>query len=275
MIPNPSDAPTTPQNHLRTATWLLGTAAAGVGATAEAGTVQIDLTGNGATFIANTLDDQTYRDLTGDGIDDLVGSNGLSMVSARADSGLVGRVAGVRVGASFTSYYSSSSSTTESTFYAFVGSESNSGGNPVSARKFIPVTFTDARINGGIPTEALIEVFAHNVSASSHEIQLVRLVFDDANFELQEEASLTTEYPQWYDVTVRNTPIPISAYGNASKLRLKRQIAGLEALIRKVKADAQPRTPRMQAVRMNPATLRYLASLERRLAALMKQLRRL
>lgn len=270
MTPNASPSPALSSDRLRTSAWLLGTAAAGAAASAEAATVQIDLTGNGVTFATSSLDDQTYRDLTGDGVDDLVGSSNLSFRLAKARGGIEGVIEGVRVGAFFTT-----SSSTSTTFVAFVGSADSSDDSPVSIRSFVPLSFSDPRINGGAKTAGRIEVLARNNSASSHEIQLIRLVFDDENTDLQERVSTSLVYPTWNDVTVQSQPVPTKAKGNAAKLRLKRQIAALEAQIRKIKATAKPNSPRLNFVGIDPATYRYLLSLERRLAALKQQLRRL
>jgi hypothetical protein len=252
--------------------WLLGTAAAGATASVEAGTVQIDLTGNGVTFAASVLDDQTYRDLTGDGIDDLVGSSNLGFTTHRGGNGIIGAVAGARVGAFFTR-----SSNTSTTFVAFVGTAGDSDGQPTYIRNFIPITFSDARINEGAATRGFIEVFANNLSDTSHEIQLVRLVFDDENTDLQEKVYLGSVYSPWYDVSIQSQPVPTKSLGNgrSAKQKLKRQIAALEAQIRKVKTSAGILTPRMTYLRANPATVRLLSSLERRLNALKQQLRRL
>jgi hypothetical protein len=247
--------------------WLIGSAA-GAAASAEAATVQIDLIGNTASFSAKTLDDNTYGDLTGDGIDDLVGGAGLNFSTNSGGPGIRGVVAGVRVGAFFTT-------STSSTFVANVGLNGSSGGNPASVRDFVPVTFTDARINGGAPTNGFIEVFARNISESSHEIQLVRLIFDDENTALQEKPALVVEYSPWTDLSIQSQPITTKAKGNAAKLRLKRQIAALEALIRKIRPNARDNARRLNFLETTPSTLRYLMTLERRLNALKQQLRRL
>jgi hypothetical protein len=52
---------------------------------------------------------------------------------------------------------------------------------PRAAEYLNPITFTDRRINGGLPTEAWLQVNAFNTSATSHTVELARLIFDDAN----------------------------------------------------------------------------------------------
>ena len=44
-----------------------------------------------------------------------------------------------------------------------------------------PILFTDTRINGGVATEAWVEVNAYNTSSTNHTVALSRLIFDDAN----------------------------------------------------------------------------------------------
>jgi hypothetical protein len=50
---------------------------------------------------------------------------------------------------------------------------------PLSASYLNPITFTDQRINGGSPTGAWLQVNAFNTSATSHTVELSRLIFDD------------------------------------------------------------------------------------------------
>jgi hypothetical protein len=41
-----------------------------------------------------------------------------------------------------------------------------------------PITFSDTKINGGLPTEAWLQVNAFNTSLTSHTVELARLIFD-------------------------------------------------------------------------------------------------
>jgi hypothetical protein len=50
---------------------------------------------------------------------------------------------------------------------------------PGSAAYLNPITFTDQRINGGAPTGGWLQVNAYNTSATSHTVELGRLIFDD------------------------------------------------------------------------------------------------
>lgn len=252
----------------RSLAWLLGTAA-GATASAEAGIVQIDLTGNGATFNGTSVVDHSNADITGDGIDDLVGSSSLSFQNAKGE-GLAGRIAGVNVVASYR--YFTSSSVPFTYFFAAIERNYSSNDAPVSVRDFVPVTFTDARINNGAPTQGYLEVSARCLAADSSEIRLVRLVFDDANVQITGMISVTTSFPAWMDPALQTGN---NGNGNAAKLRLKRQIAALEAKIRKLKASARPNGLRLNFLRTNPATFRQIVALERKLAALKKALRRL
>ena len=53
-------------------------------------------------------------------------------------------------------------------------------GQPKSINGLIPITFTDGRINAGVPTSALIEIRASNTNLSG-AIQILRTIFNDAS----------------------------------------------------------------------------------------------
>jgi hypothetical protein len=257
--------------------WLAGGAAlAGASAgDAAAALVQIDLNGNVASVSGFTLDDQTNPDLTGDGFADLTSSRALTFQVPRGGNGIIGSVAGYSVEAGF--YLGTGS---RQVFFATLSTSTTLGTSPTELRVFVLVTFTDVRINGGTPTSAALEVSMRNLSPTDHEVRLLRIVFDDAD----PGAILCTcpkgEYPQWVDPSVTSKPKPP---GKSAKKRqllrqiaaLKRQISSLEALIRNVKTNARPISPRLHFQGTNPATLRYLLNLERRLLSLRQQLRRL
>jgi len=268
--------------------WLAGGAALVGGAgSASAELVQIDLFDNTASVSGqNPIIDNTNPDLTGDGIADLTTSNALLFGGRiKGDYGLVGRIAGQFVLAvyrsSSTKNLPSSSGAPENrrrsgTFEVNAGSNSASSKNITSVKNFFPITFTDDRINGGAPTSGHIEVVARNLSSTDHEIQLLRLIFDDENTQgpLKSFLSSSAEYPQWADIIAESRPLkkPLS---NVAKKRLKSQIAALEAQIKQIKATAKPNSPRLNFYRMSPATIQWIIKLERRLAAFKRALARL
>lgn len=256
-----TDSPSLPKDKTRALAWLLGTAGAAA-TTAQADLVEIDLIGNKASF-GNGITDSTDADLTGDGIDDLTGQGALSFGLANNGPGLVGSIAGFSVGA----FYDSSIDS----YYVNVGSFGTSSEAALELRRYLPVTFTDSRINGGAPTEAVLQVLARNISANQHEIQLLRLIFDEDSPEFpRREFSQETEFPDWVAPTVTNTG---GNKGDAAKLKLKRQIAALEAKIRKLKASTKLK-PRL-IFYSNPALFRQIQNLERRLAGLKRTLQKL
>jgi len=164
-------------------------AAAGAAATTTslAGTVQFTLSNNLVTESVNNL----KADLTGDGIPDLENlftwsntgsywSPGYYALSFYMNAFANGRLLGGVFARQRTFIYSSFSYT-YATYRATAGTESNVGANLQTTRGFVPVTFTDNRVNYGAPTSGRLEVLAFNESLFQHTIRLVRLVFDDAN----------------------------------------------------------------------------------------------
>lgn len=246
--------------------WLLGTAAAGSAAAAQAEIVQIDLVGNQASVDGANFVNNTYADLTGDGVDEFSSSSFFFGTRVKANFGLRGNIGSNYVSAFARS--TTSSTFTSTTFFARVGSNSSTtGGAPRSARAFIHVCFTDARINGGARTNALLEVRAANLDFDSHVVEIVRLVFDDANPAGPSGASLDTQYRLWGNIA---DSIPLAS----TKSKLAKKIAALEKQIRKLKATAVPNPPRSNFYGTQANRIRLIASLERQLAALKRRLGR-
>jgi hypothetical protein len=155
------------------AKWLPGAMAlAATTASSQAATVQITLTGNKISSTGNQLN----ADLTGDGVADIVlGSASFNSDSVFAELGQLGG------GGGFVSAYIH-----DSTFGArarFVTGGVGESGQPTgqghqSISYLNPVTFSDPGINGGSPTSGWLQVNAFNSSASSHTVELSRLIFD-------------------------------------------------------------------------------------------------
>ena len=60
-----------------------------------------------------------------------------------------------------------------------------------------PITFTDSRINGGVPTEAWLQVNAFNTSARNHTVEFARLIFDDGSTTRPVFGSFPEVQPEW------------------------------------------------------------------------------
>src|SRR5690606_1758897 len=73
------------------------------------------------------------------------------------------------------------SNTQNAGYYNWARGNEYGTGNKAGQSGLVPVTFTDARINGGQPTHGLLEVRAFSTSQTEHTVRLVRLVFDDAS----------------------------------------------------------------------------------------------
>jgi len=151
-----------------------GAVAATVAST-QASVVQITLTGNKLTNSSDTLN----ADLTGDGTSDIT-FGGVEQKSSAV-------IAKINGGAYV---YAGLFVTINKAFYAAVAAFNPSGGvgrsfqsSPFKENiKYLnPLSFTDARINGGALTQGYLEVNAFNTSYSQHTVALTRLVFDDAS----------------------------------------------------------------------------------------------
>ena len=143
-------------------------ALAATAASTQAAVVQITLTGN---KISSTGGNQLVADLTGDTIADV------TLNAANYGGGTAGvLVNGDQVRAWYSYGYHVSA--------IFAGGGVGAPGyvgmqQPGSAAYLNPITFTDQRINGGAPTGGWLQVNAYNTSATSHTVELGRLIFDD------------------------------------------------------------------------------------------------
>ncbi len=183
-----------------------GALAASVAAT-QASTVQITLTGNKLTTSINTLN----ADLTGDGTADIAfGSTGQRIAGSLFGVSFKLNGATARLRAQFS---------TDSGSYAVQaefagggkGTISENGGSKHDITYLNPITFTDARINGGASTQGYLEVNAFNTSQTLHTIALTRLVFDNASTTLGTGGlSTSATYTTFVAVAV---PEPSSFFG--------------------------------------------------------------
>jgi len=239
--------------------WLLGTAAIGSAAAAQAEIVQIDLVGNEASVNGQTFLDNTYADLTGDGVAEFTSSSFYFGNRVKGDFGVAGQIGRDYVRAAASRFSSSSTD-----FSVQVGNNTDTGESPRNLRGFLPVTFTDARINGGARTAGFLEVRARNVDFDTHVIELVRLVFDDANTEAPRFLA-DQQYKLWGDIA---TSLP----SKSAKSKIEKKIAALERQIRQLKKQSSNAGPRLGFGRSAAVILRQIASLERQIAALKRKL---
>ena len=153
---------------------------------------QITLTGNKLALSGNNLN----ADVTGDGINDI----NITSVDA-ADNGSNGGYvfAVINGGAVSASINSRSMFFVDAQFAADgVGVATTSGATTPTGIKYLnPISFTDARINGGESTQGYLEVHAFN-TASKHVVELTRLVFNP-NSTTMDTSGLSTSatYTVW------------------------------------------------------------------------------
>ena len=155
---------------------------------------QITLSSNLLSTSLNGLN----ADLTGDGTNDI--TLGAGVVNYGAANVLIN---GNNVGAARSSFLDLFSNL-QVTFVVDalfanggVGEPLRSGGFLQNIKYLNPISFTDARINGGATTQGYLEVNAFN-TPSSHTVALTRLVFDP-NSTTMTTAGLSTgtTYTEW------------------------------------------------------------------------------
>lgn len=166
--------------------WMAGSAAVvASGVSVDAGTVQITLTGEQVTTGNGTF----TGDLTGDTTDDVPNwvtnsgtfSTGPGSFIVKNYSPAVLSISGSRF--AYAAYQTVAGNFTGKYSYARAGSsiQYSSVGYPASARTLVAFTFSDSRINGDNVTNALADIHAFNNSITSHTVEIVRTVFDDAS----------------------------------------------------------------------------------------------
>jgi hypothetical protein len=200
--------------------------------------VQITQAGNEVTSLANNL----RADLTGDGVTDLPSLGVYNGETTFTSSGnwffrnraaayfdppggfyyqALGRAAYFRSGDGVVAFLSTTSKGFRNTVGGFDYSPS------MDSSGMVPITFTDALVNGGATTNALVEVRAFSTSRTSHAVRLVRLVFNDRSTAAPTGAG-----------TVVGSPAPEFSRGAAaarvaSILILNQKIAQLTKQLRK------------------------------------------
>ena len=188
--------------------WMASSAALAAGATgiADAGTVQINL-GNRVNSLNGFINQNTIAatpgqnlDITGDRNDDIFsltasaigisGGSSIYQLALRSSGGQMAIASWIKTGGGSTSYLGD------------VPAASITTGSNQSRTGFVPVSFTDSRINGGAETTGLLEVNAANLDKKEQRITFVRLIFDDANTAKPTGVMFDDNFPQWVDPAV-------------------------------------------------------------------------
>jgi PEP-CTERM motif len=204
-----------------TRTQSLATVSASLAATVagtHAATVQITLTGNNLTNTTNSLN----ADVTGDG------TNDFTIAFVNQGSGVASfDLNANRLKAEFSGPASFS---VDAQFAAGgVGKAQSFAYFATRNIKYLnPITFTDARINGGASTQGYLEVNAFNSSYWSHTVALTRLVFDDASTTLGTGGlSTSSTYTEWTPAVVPEpSSLALLALGAGGlAVRRRRQVA--------------------------------------------------
>lgn len=251
--------------------------------TAQAEIVQIDL---GHVYSTLTAPNNLIRDLTGDGSDDLAmwnlqtisntGFRGVSTNFSVKGLRLVGSYYGSQAAFAKWTFTSTTSSGSTSRYYRalvrnkdIIAGGGAQGPNPFDREGLIQIRFTDSRINGGAETNGYLHVRAQNFSTTEHEIELIRLIFDDASTDYPITANAGTSYPP--------ANLSESDLGEAALLsNLRDELTRLQKKLRKTKAALR------RARLLQPRLLKKPSSLQRHIqrvggkeARLLKRLRKL
>jgi hypothetical protein len=189
--------------HRSGAKWLPGAMAlAATTASSQAATVQITLSGFIHASIGPTLIWTNPQDLTGDGVHDVtvqflhLGSYSAGLKINGGAALIADRVRYVPIG--YSSGYFVNGVNARGGLPAW-GDLAKSGRGPMSAIAGNAISFSDARINGGAPTNAWLEVHS-NISAearSRHSVELTRLIFDDESTTRPEFAAIPDVQTEW------------------------------------------------------------------------------
>ena len=152
---------------------------------------QITLTGNKLTLGGNFLN----ADVTGDGIND-INITSFDAVDRGSNGGYVFAVingstvsAAINFRNPFSAYAQFAS--------GGVGVPGSAGATPASIKYLNPISFTDARINGGASTQGYLEVHAFSTD-TKHVVELTRLVFSPTSTTISTGGLSTSDtYTEW------------------------------------------------------------------------------
>lgn len=168
----------------------LASASAALTTPATASVVQITLTNN----LFSTSSDSLNGDLTGDTNSDFPFITGTPSTRVRSHATTAvttkSRYYNVRVNLSPSQWVGSAGYAynknngvlgSQNGYRAAIGFSVSRNSSPRDIHEFTSVSFTDSRINDGNPTRGLLEIRAFNTSKTEHTVQLLRLIFDNAD----------------------------------------------------------------------------------------------
>jgi len=160
--------------------------------------VQITLTGNKiSTTGGNTLN----ADVTGDLVNDLVFVNAHTSKSVEPQNyGAFVTIGSNRLSAQA---FIDASSVKGNAQFALGGNGTPTANNVAGFNiKYLnPISFTDARINGGVATQGYLEVNSIDVVANSATVALTRLIFNP-NGTTMATPNIGNTFPEWVPATV-------------------------------------------------------------------------
>jgi len=194
--------------------WLAGGAgafgAAAVAPGLNAAIVQINQTDNEVKLEAGTFSETLDPDYTQDGSDDARDLAGIrqALVGGAQDV--------VRLDISYTYMRVGFSTGVGGFVFAKPPTQSNQPTVPFTRNLLIPVEFSDSRINGGVTTNGFMHVKAFHTNFNTFAIQLLRLIFDDANTAAP-GASVGTDYTVWQEFV---TPPPTTQIDRSNDIVL-------------------------------------------------------
>ena len=186
---------------------------------------QITLSSNLLSTSLNGLN----ADLTGDGTNDITLGAGVGNYGS-ANVLINGNNVGAARSSFMDPFYNFQMTFVVDALFALggVGEPLRSAGSLQNIKYLNPISFTDARINGGATTQGYLEVNAFNASPLSHTVALTRLVFDP-NSTTMTTAGLSTgtTYTEWVAPAVVPEPssLGLLALGAGGLLARRRRQA--------------------------------------------------
>lgn len=170
----------------------------------------VQITFDGNLVAGFPVNDTIDTDFTGDGVSDMPLLQVLPYEEVIPDSTFTTssweidiKNSGTTLGfASFTRTVNTSGTTTfSSAAVKTFGEDTVIASSAASTIGSFPITFSDQRINGGAVTEGVIEIRASSygppTGAPELSVELVRLIFDDADVDLAGPVDLFASFSEW------------------------------------------------------------------------------
>ena len=188
------------------AKWLPGAMAIAATATSsQAATVQITLTGFKQDNHAPRTSFTALEDLTGDGVKDIslqflhVGTYSAG-IKINGGNRLIADKIGAQAIGSYYTYVNTNSVNAKVGGGLSWGDAAKTGIGNLSVTAGNAISFSDTRINGGAQTNAWLEVHSFvsgSGLATSHVVELTRLIFDDASVTRPAFTSIPSVQTEW------------------------------------------------------------------------------